>query len=95
MDGGSIKSESRALLSNESPKNPDQIIPINFGIKYKPAKLGLQYTMVKTKVDLVYEIPLQPFVNTHVNNPQTTEEYVEQLFELHHDVLSKKVISRK
>jgi hypothetical protein len=23
MDGGSIKSESRALLSNESPKNPD------------------------------------------------------------------------
>ena len=51
--------------------------------------------MLKTKTDCVYEIPLQPFVNTHVNNPQSTEFYVEQLFELHHDVLCKKVISRK
>lgn len=51
--------------------------------------------MVKTKMDLLYEIPLQPFVNTHIENPQTTDEYVEQLFQLHTEVLSKKVISRK
>jgi hypothetical protein len=32
---------SRALTPSETPNNPNQIVPVNFGIKFKPPKLGL------------------------------------------------------
>lgn len=37
----SASMQSRALTPSETPTNPSQIIPVNFGIKFKPPKLGL------------------------------------------------------
>ena len=37
----SASMQSRALTPSEAPSNPSQIVPVNFGIKFKPPKLGL------------------------------------------------------
>ena len=42
----SASMQSRALTPSETPTNPNQIVPINFGIKFKPAKIGLQYHLI-------------------------------------------------
>lgn len=42
----SASMQSRALTPSEAPTNPNQIIPVNFGIKFKPPKLGLQYHLI-------------------------------------------------
>lgn len=34
------------------------IIPVNFGLKYRPPKIGLQYQVTPGGATLVHEIPL-------------------------------------
>lgn len=34
------------------------IIPVNFGLKYRPPKIGLQYQLTPGGATLVHEIPL-------------------------------------
>ena len=36
-----------------------EVVPLNFGLKYRPPKLGIQYYLSsQPQVTLVYEIPL-------------------------------------
>ena len=40
-------------------ENPLSIIPVNLGVKYSPAKIGLEYHMPgQPLLQYVYEIPL-------------------------------------
>jgi len=89
---------SRALTPSEAPTNPTEIIPVNFGIKYKPAKLGLQYHIVGApQIQYVYEIPLGPFVTSEGIKAglNDIDAVVDKLFEIHSSVISMKHIARK
>ena len=89
---------SRALTPSEAPSNPAEIIPVNFGIKYKPAKLGLQYHIIgNPQTQFVYEIPLAPFVTSEgiKSGCNDIEDVVDKIFELHASVISPKHIARK
>ena len=64
-------------------------MPINFGVKYDPPQIGLQYTFKDEPLaHYVYEIPLEYYVQ----NPTDTESIVKSIFEEHSQVLSPKVI---
>ena len=42
-----------------SVENPLQIIPVNFGVKFNPPKLGLEYHLPDAPTTKrIYEIPL-------------------------------------
>jgi hypothetical protein len=44
LDGSLASSGSKRLLNAEEvPTNSEMVVPINFGIKYKPTTLGLEY----------------------------------------------------
>jgi len=44
--------------------NPLKIIPVNFGVKFQPPKLGLEYHMPnQPQFPLTYEIPLSDLLN--------------------------------
>lgn len=89
---------SRALTPSETPSNPAEIIPVNFGIKYKPPKLGLQYHVVGApQPQFVYEIPLGPFVTSEGIKAgfNDIDAVVDKLFEIHSDVIDQAHIARK
>mgnify|MGYP003341909994 CR=1 FL=1 len=47
-----------------STDNPLKIIPVNFGVKYKAAVLGLEYYKPdQPQIPLKYEIPLIELIN--------------------------------
>ena len=61
---GSVGSK-RELTKAEIPASAEQIVPINFGLKYNPSLLGLEYYIVGApQTPLVYEIPMGSFVNS-------------------------------
>lgn len=44
LEGSLASNGSKRLLNAEEvPHNADMVVPINFGIKYKPTLLGLEY----------------------------------------------------
>ncbi len=55
-----------------------EVIPVNFGLKYKPPKLGIQYYLKESpSTHFVHEIPLS-FVNKGTNVDEVTKEIVEK-----------------
>jgi hypothetical protein len=49
-------------MSQTMVDDPLKIIPVNFGVKFQPAKLGLEYHLPgKANTNLIFEIPLLPF----------------------------------
>ena len=66
-----------------------EVVPLNFGLKYRPPKLGIQYYMSENpQLTLVYEIPL-----SHVNKSVNIELITKELFEKHKLYLNPKVVS--
>ena len=66
-----------------------EVVPLNFGLKYRPPKLGIQYYISdKPQVTLVYEIPL----NT-VSKQSNVDVLAKELFEKHKLYLNPKVVS--
>ena len=66
----------------------DQVVLVNFGLKYRPPKLGIQYHMKdQPMAHFVHEIPLQ-FVTAQTNIDQLTKE----MFENHSAYLNPKVV---
>jgi hypothetical protein len=54
-----------------------EIVPINFGLKYKPPKLGIQYHMKnQPNATFLHEISL-----SHVSKSTNLESLVRDLFE--------------
>ena len=44
--------------------DPLQIIPVNFGVKFQPPKLGLEYHLPgQPQIQHIYEIPLNAYLN--------------------------------
>ena len=75
-----------------STDNPLKIIPVNFGVKFHPPKLGLEYHMPnQPQIPLTYEIPLQNLLSKQLS----VEQIVDQIFELHSYYVHPRVISRK
>lgn len=66
-----------------------EVVPVNFGLKYKPPKLGIQYyVQQQPDVQLVHEIPLA-FVNKTSNLDSLTQD----LFEKNKQYLNPKIVS--
>ena len=67
-----------------------EVIPVNFGLKYKPPKLGVQYYIQnQPQAHFVHEIPLS-FVSKVTNADQVTRE----LFDKHKFYLNPKIVSQ-
>jgi len=64
LEGSIASSGSKRLLNAEEvPPNADMVVPINFGIKYKPTLLGLEYHIVgQPQPQLVYEMLLDVYI---------------------------------
>jgi hypothetical protein len=66
----------------------EQVVPVNFGLKYKPPKLGIQYYVKdQPNAHFVHEIPLS-FVNAQTNTDQLTKE----MFLNHSLYLNSKIV---
>jgi hypothetical protein len=66
-----------------------EIIPLNFGLKYRPPKIGLEYHIKdQPQAHFVHEISLS-FVTKYSDIDDVTDE----LFERHNEFLNPRVIS--
>ena len=66
-----------------------EVVPVNFGLKYKPPKLGIQYYINSDpNVQLIHEIPL-----AFVQKQSNVETITNDLFEKHKQFLNPKVVS--
>lgn len=64
--------------TRKSDKEQMDIVPINFGLKYKPAKLGVEYHMKgQPDAHFVHEIPLT-FVSKYSDIDDVTDELFEK-----------------
>ena len=67
-----------------------EAIPVNFGLKYRPPKLGVQYHIKdQPAAFFVHEIPLS-FVEKHSDVDQVTNE----IFEKNRFYLNPKVVGQ-
>lgn len=82
------------LSQNHSKQSLDStypnIVPVNFGVKFSPPKLGLSYFVVgqTDQQSLIYEIMLKDFLTMDAETVTT------KLFELHKQFLNPKYIKR-
>jgi len=68
------------------------VVPINFGLKYSPPKIGLEYILASHPDNiLVYEIPLSAYVAPGAS--YDIESAVKSIFELHKSHVNPKVVS--
>lgn len=75
-----------------STDNPLKIIPVNFGVKFHPPKLGLEYHMPnQPQLSLTYEIPLTDLLSKQLS----VDQVVSHIFEQHSYYVHPRVISRK
>ena len=66
-----------------------EVVPVNFGLKYKPPKLGVEYFVNdQPNMRFVHEIPLA-FLNKTTN----VDVLVKELFEKNKNYLNPKVVS--
>ena len=66
-----------------------EVVPVNFGLKYKPPKLGVEYYIRdQPNMHFVHEIPLS-FVTKQTNVDLVTSD----MFEKHKNYLNPKVVS--
>ena len=75
------------MTSNQ--KISGEVIPTNFGLKYNPPKLGIQYYFKENKkATFVHEIPL-----THLNKNSDAQEAARELFKQNATFLDQKKVS--
>ena len=68
------------------------VVPVNFGVKYKPAKLGLEYYLQGIQEQVCqYEVTLTCYIEQGMNATQI----VDLIFDLHGDFINPKVIARR
>ena len=68
-----------------------EIVLLNFGLKYKPPKLGIQYHMRgNPTATFLHEISL-----AHVSKTTNLDNLVKDLLESNHQYLNPKVVSTK
>ena len=69
------------------------VVPINFGVKYKPAKLGLEYKLQDLPADqiCIYEVTLTSYIEQGLD----TTQIVDLIFELHGEFINPKIIARR
>ena len=73
------------------PDYPLRIIPVNFGVKFNPPKLGLEYTMVDQPLNpQTFEMALQPLLDRNLG----ADEIVNELFRVNKSYLHEKVIAK-
>ena len=73
----------------EAVSKNGRIIPTNFGLKYNPPKLGIQYYFKENpKATFVHEIKLDNVVT------KKSEELLNDLFSKHKKFVDPKVVSR-
>ena len=67
------------------------VIPINFGVKYRPAKLGLEYKLETMPDQLcIYEVTLTSYIEQGMG----TAQIVDLIFDLHGEFINPKTIAR-
>lgn len=67
-----------------------EVVPVNFGLKYRPPKLGVQYYVSnQPNAFFVHDIPL-----TFVSKDSNIESVTKELFEQHKFYLNPKVVSQ-
>ena len=69
-----------------------EVVPVNFGIKFKPPKLGLQYHLPDNPINnYVYEVNLSHFIAKSMNSDIITN----YLFQTHQDYINPRIIARR
>lgn len=89
--GGDKLSQNYSKTSIDSLKAVyPNIVPLNFGVKFSPPKLGLSYFIVgqTESQSLLYEIMLKEFLT------MDSETITAKLFEIHKDYLNPRYIKR-
>jgi hypothetical protein len=67
-----------------------EVVPVNFGLKYKPPKLGVEYYLRENpNMHLVHEIPL-----SFITKSSNLETVCSDMFEKHKHYLNPKVVSQ-
>ena len=67
-----------------------EVVPVNFGLKYNPPKLGVEYYMRENPtMHFVHEIPL-----SIVSKTTNAEQFTSDMFEKHKHYLNPKVVSQ-
>ena len=89
----SIHMKSHASIKTFTSLPPGAVvIPANFGVKYKPAKLGLEYYLQGVPEQCcIYEVTLTKYIEQGMSSSQI----VDLIFDLHGDFINPKVIARR
>lgn len=93
MDNSSVHMKSHASIKTFTALPPGAtVIPMNFGVKFRPAKLGLEYKMDCVPDQLcIYEVTLTSYIEQGMG----TSSIVDLIFELHSDFINPKIIARR
>ena len=75
---------------------PLQIIPVNFGVKFNPPKLGLEFTTIEQpQIIQIYEIALQHLIDSnHKADDIVNTVFAENKQYLHPRVIAKAQVKR-
>ncbi len=76
--------------------DPLQIIPVNFGVKFQPPKLGLEYHLPgQPQIQHIFEIPLHTYLNQGLNADQVVSQiFVDHMYYIHPRVIGKQQLKR-
>ncbi len=76
--------------------DPLQIIPVNFGVKFQPPKLGLEYHLPgQPQIQHIFEIPLNTYLNQGLNADQVVSQiFVDHMYYIHPRVIGKQQLKR-
>ena len=92
-NNSSVHTKSQGSIKTFTSLPPGAVVvPINFGVKYKPAKLGLEYKLEQLPDQLcIYEVTLTSYIEQGMN----TSQIVDLIFDLHREFINPKVIARR
>lgn len=89
---GSMHMKSQASIKTFTSLPPGAVvIPANFGVKYKPAKLGLEYYLQHLPGQCcIYEVTL----TSYIEQGMSASQIVDLIFDIHGEFINPKVIAR-
>jgi len=89
----SVYTKSQGSIKTFTHVPPGAVVyPVNFGVKYRPAKLGLEYKLDCLPDQVcVYEVTLTKYIEQGMN----TTQIVDLIFDLHREFINPKVIARR
>ena len=92
-NNSSTHTKSQGSIKTFTTLPPGSIVqPINFGVKYKPAKLGLEYKLDALPDQIcIYEVTLTTYIEQGMN----TTQIVDLIFDLHGTFINPKIIARR